>query len=283
MPTGGPSPSRHTIPRRKRNDAAGKPRSVGGSSGSSGTRACAGLSPHDRYRERASCRHTERRMTQSLVDLLLHLDQHLDLLFAQMGMWTYAVIFLIVFAETGLVVTPFLPGDSLLFATGALAARGLIPPIVLGALLSAAAIAGDTVNYWIGQAAGPRVFRQEHSRFFKREYLDRTQRFFERYGSLTIVLARFVPIVRTFAPFVAGIGRMAYGRFLFYNVVGGIVWVTAFVAIGYFFGNLPVVRQHFSLAIGVVIVLSGVPILVELWRHRRRSSANEDFWRKAGV
>jgi membrane-associated protein len=209
-------------------------------------------------------------MTQSLVDLLLHLDQHLDLLFAQMGMWTYAVIFVIVFAETGLVVTPFLPGDSLLFATGALAARGLIPPIVLGVLLSVAAIAGDTVNYWIGQVAGPRVFRQEHSRFFKREYLDRTQRFFERYGSLTIVLARFVPIVRTFAPFVAGIGRMAYGRFLFYNVLGGIVWVTAFVALGYFFGNLPAVREHFTLAIGVVIVLSGVPILVELWRHRRR-------------
>ncbi len=209
-------------------------------------------------------------MTQSLVDLLLHLDRHLDLLFAQVGMWTYAVIFVIVFAETGLVVTPFLPGDSLLFATGALAARGLIAPIVLGALLSAAAIAGDTVNYWIGQAAGPRVFRRERSRFFNRAYLDRTQRFFEQYGSLTIVLARFVPIVRTFAPFVAGIGRMAYGRFLFYNVFGGIVWVTAFVALGYFFGNLPAVREHFTLAIGVVIVLSGVPVLVELWRHRRR-------------
>jgi membrane-associated protein len=209
-------------------------------------------------------------MTQSLVDLLLHLDRHLDLLFAQMGSWTYAVIFVIIFAETGLVVTPFLPGDSLLFATGALAARGLIGPIALGALLSAAAIAGDTVNYWIGQAAGPRVFRQERSRFFKREYLNRTQRFFEQYGSLTIVLARFVPIVRTFAPFVAGIGRMAYGRFLFYNVLGGIVWVTAFVALGYFFGNLPTVREHFTLAIAVVVVLSGVPVLVELWRHRRR-------------
>lgn len=209
-------------------------------------------------------------MTQSLVDLLLHLDRHLDLLFAHMGLWTYAVIFVIIFAETGLVVTPFLPGDSLLFATGALAARGLIAPLALGALLSAAAIAGDTVNYWIGQAVGPRVFRQERSRFFKREYLDRTQRFFEEYGSLTIVLARFVPIVRTFAPFVAGIGRMAYGRFLFYNVLGGIVWVSAFVALGYFFGNLPTVREHFTLAIGVVIVLSGVPVLVELWRHRQR-------------
>lgn len=209
-------------------------------------------------------------MTQSLVDLLLHLDRHLDLLFAHMGLWTYGVIFVIIFAETGLVVTPFLPGDSLLFATGALAARGLIAPLALGALLSAAAIAGDTVNYWIGQAVGPRVFRQERSRFFKREYLDRTQRFFEEYGSLTIVLARFVPIVRTFAPFVAGIGRMAYGRFLFYNVLGGIVWVTAFVALGYFFGNLPTVREHFTLAIGVVIVLSSVPVLVELWRHRRR-------------
>lgn len=209
-------------------------------------------------------------MTQSLVDLLLHLDRHLDLLFAHMGLWTYAVIFVIIFAETGLVVTPFLPGDSLLFATGALAARGLIAPLALGALLSAAAIAGDTVNYWIGQAVGPRVFRQERSRFFKREYLDRTRRFFKQYGSLTIVLARFVPIVRTFAPFVAGIGRMAYGRFLFYNVLGGIVWVTAFVALGYFFGNLPTVREHFTLAIGVVIVLSGVPVLVELWRHRRR-------------
>src|SRR5712692_4820930 len=146
----------------------------------------------------------------------------------------------------------------------------LFDPILLGGILSLAAIAGDTLNYWIGQAAGPKVFRQERSRLFKRGHLERTRRFFERYGSLTIVLARFVPIVRTFAPFVAGIGRMAYGRFLFYNVLGGIVWVTAFGALGYFFGNLPAVREHFTLAIGVVIVLSGVPILVELWRHRRR-------------
>ncbi len=209
-------------------------------------------------------------MTQSLFDLLLHLDRHLDLLVTQYGAWTYPLVFLIVFAETGLVVTPFLPGDSLLFAAGALAARGLFDPILLGGILSLAAIAGDTLNYWIGQATGPKVFRQERSRLFNRGHLERTRRFFEQYGSLTIVLARFVPIVRTFAPFVAGIGRMAYGRFLFYNVVGGVVWVTVFVAIGYFFGNLPVVRQHFSLTIAVIVVLSGVPAVVEVWRHRRR-------------
>lgn len=209
-------------------------------------------------------------MTQSLVDLLLHLDRHLDLLLAQVGTWTYGVIFAIVFAETGLVVTPFLPGDSLLFAAGTLAARGGLSPLALGLLLSAAAVAGDTVNYWIGQAVGPRAFRGDRSRLLNRNHLDRTRRFFERYGSLTIVLARFVPIVRTFAPFVAGIGRMAYGRFLFYNVVGGVVWVSAFIALGYFFGNLPVVRDHFSVAVGLVIALSGVPIVVEWLRHRQR-------------
>lgn len=207
---------------------------------------------------------------QSLLELLLHLDRHLDLIIHQYGAWTYALLFLIVFAETGFVVTPFLPGDSLLFAAGTLAARGRIDPILLGVVLASAAIAGDTVNYWIGQTAGPTVFRQDRSRMFRREHLDRTQRFFERYGNMTIVLARFVPIVRTVAPFVAGMGRMSYGRFLFYNVAGGAAWVAIFVAVGYSFGNIPLVRRNFSLMIFAIIVLSVVPAVVEAWHRRSR-------------
>lgn len=208
---------------------------------------------------------------QDVLEFLLHLDQRLDLIIHQYGIWTYALLFLILFAETGFVVTPFLPGDSLLFAAGTLAARGLINPILLAVLLAAAAIAGDTVNYWFGHAAGPAVFHDSHPRRLNRTYLARTRLFFERYGNMTIVLARFVPIVRTFAPFVAGIGRMPYRRFLMANVGGGVAWVGSLVAIGYAFGNLPIVRKNYSLVIAAIILASSlVPVVLEAWRRRRR-------------
>jgi membrane-associated protein len=207
-----------------------------------------------------------------LADLFLHLDRHLGEIIAQYGVWTYAILVLIVFCETGLVVTPFLPGDSLLFAAGSLAALGAgLDPLLLFLLLTAAAIAGDTVNYWVGAWLGKGVTEGRY-RFIRRDYLDRTHRFYERHGGKTIVLARFVPIIRTFAPFVAGVGTMTYARFLTYNVVGGVAWVGLFVWAGYSFGNLPIVKENFSMVILAIIVLSMVPIAVEAlkaWRERQ--------------
>jgi membrane-associated protein len=217
---------------------------------------------------------------RDLLDFILHLDTHLDALLSAYGALTYAVLFVVIFLETGVVVTPFLPGDSLLFAAGALAARGSLDRVMLVAALSAAAVLGDTVNYWIGSLIGPRVFR-ERSRWFRRDYLDRTHRFYETYGGITIVLARFVPIFRTFVPFVAGIGRMTYWRFLVYNVAGGVAWVTMFVLGGYLFGNLPVVRRNFTLVMAAIVLLSLIPAVVEVIRHRSRSSS-EDRARRAG-
>jgi membrane-associated protein len=205
-------------------------------------------------------------MTQA-VDLFLHLDEHLANVFTTYGTWTYAILFAIIFLETGVVVTPFLPGDSLLFAAGALCATGGMNPVVLFVLLTIAAILGDSVNYAIGRHIGPRVFRED-VRWLKREHLERTQKFYEKHGGKTIVLARFLPIVRTFAPFVAGVGSMNYGRFVFYNVAGGIAWTSIFVFGGYFFGNLPVVREHFELVILGIIGVSVVPILWELVKKR---------------
>jgi membrane-associated protein len=205
----------------------------------------------------------------TLVDLFLHLEEHLNTILAHYGGWTYLILFLIVFCETGLVVTPFLPGDSLLFATGALAAGGPLDVRLLFVLLSVAAIAGDTVNYWIGSIVGPRVFTDK-VRFLKREHLEKTHRFYERYGGKTIVLARFMPIIRTFAPFVAGIGRMTYWRFASYNVFGGILWVGLFLFGGYYFGNLPFVEKNFSLVILAISVVSILPGVVEYVRERRR-------------
>jgi membrane-associated protein len=204
-----------------------------------------------------------------LVDVFLHLDRHLMEIVQAYGTWTYAILFAIVFCETGLVVTPFLPGDSLLFAAGALAATGALDPLALIVLLIVAAVAGDTVNYWAGRAVGPRVFREEY-RFLNRKHLDRTHRFYEKHGGKTIVLARFVPIVRTFAPFVAGVGTMGYARFWAYNVVGGVVWVAGFVLVGYWFGNLPLVKRNFSLVIVAIVLLSVAPIVFEFWKARRQ-------------
>ncbi len=208
---------------------------------------------------------------KSLIDILLHLDVHLDLVIRSYGFWTYGILFLIIFLETGLVVTPFLPGDSLLFAAGTFAALGSLDVTWLIILLSIAAIAGDTANYWIGHASGPKVFSKEKSRLFNREYLHRTHQFYEKYGGKTIIIARFVPIVRTFAPFVAGIGSMTYGRFIAYNVMGGIGWVIILVFGGYFFGNIPFIKNNFSFAIAAIIILSILPGIIEFIRHRKGS------------
>lgn len=206
---------------------------------------------------------------KTTIDFFLHLDKHLAEIIAQYGTWTYAVLAAIVFAETGLVILPLLPGDSLLFAAGAFAALGSLNPWILFFLLALMAVVGDTVNYWVGAAIGPRAFTGE-IRWLKREYMDRTHAFFERHGGKTIILARFVPIIRTFAPFVAGVGTMSYPRFLAYNVIGGVVWVGLFVWAGYFFGNLPVVRDNFSLVILFIIGISVIPIIVGIVRERRR-------------
>jgi len=203
----------------------------------------------------------------SVFEAFLHIDRHLLDLSMTYGIWIYAILFLIVFLETGVVVTPFLPGDSLLFATGALAAAGVLDLGVVLVLLSAAAIIGDNMNYWIGRSIGPRVFTED-SRWLKREYLLQTKRYYERHGGKTVVLARFMPIVRTFSPFVAGIGRMSYPRFLAFDVGGGIFWVCGFGLLGYFFGNAPVVKQNFGLVIVAVIVLSLVPLFIEVVRAR---------------
>ncbi len=208
---------------------------------------------------------------QQLIDFILHIDTHLGEMIRNYGTWTYLILFLIIFCETGFVVTPFLPGDSLLFACGAIAeSTGAMDPTVLCILLSIAAIAGDTVNYWIGAYIGPKAFTKEDSRFFKKEYLIRTHEFYEKYGGKTIILARFMPIIRTFAPFVAGIGKMTYTRFLAYNVIGGIVWIISFVLLGYFFGKLPVVKKNFTLVIIAIIFLSILPSIIEVIRHRKR-------------
>ncbi|HYB43145.1 MAG TPA: DedA family protein [Candidatus Methylomirabilis sp.] len=211
-------------------------------------------------------------MIHQLVDGLLHIDRHLSAVIEHFGVWTYLILFLIVFCETGLVVTPFLPGDSLLFAVGTFAAAGALDLRLVLLLLSAAAVAGDTVNYAIGYRVGPQIFRKSDTRFLNREYLERTHRFYERHGAKTIVIARFVPIIRTFAPFVAGIGRMSYPRFLCYNVAGGVGWIAILVLGGYAFGNVPIVRRNFSLAILAIIAASILPGVIEVLRQRRRSS-----------
>jgi len=207
-------------------------------------------------------------LIRTFIEISLHLDKHIDLLIRSYGAWTYGILFLIIFLETGLVVTPFLPGDSLLFAGGTFAALGSLDVKWLIFSLSVAAIAGDTVNYWIGYTAGPKVFNKEKSRFLNKEYLYRTHRFYEKYGGKTIILARFIPIIRTFAPFVAGIGTMTYRRFILYNVSGGIAWVLLLVLGGYMFGNIPVIKQNFSLVIFAIIILSILPGIIEFLRHR---------------
>lgn len=209
---------------------------------------------------------------KKLLDIALHLDKYLSAIIQQYGLWTYAILFAVVFVETGFVVMPFLPGDSLLFAAGTFAALKTLEVGWLILVLSAAAIIGDTVNYWVGHYVGPKVFAKEKARFFKKEHLDRTRAFYEKHGGKTIIIARFVPIIRSFAPFVAGIGRMSYGRFIVYNVVGGVGWVVLLVGAGYFFGNIPFVKKNFSLAILAIIAISTVPIVTEYLRHRKKKT-----------
>jgi len=205
-----------------------------------------------------------------LIDLFLHLDVHLNELILQYGAVTYIILFLVIFAETGLVVTPFLPGDSLLFAAGTFAAIGSFDVALLFILLCIAAILGDTVNYWVGHYIGPKVFHKE-TKFIKKEYLVRTHNFYEKHGGITIIIARFVPIIRTFAPFVAGVGAMTYSKFILYNVTGGIIWVAMFVFGGYYFGNIPVVKNNFSIVIVVIILISVLPGVIEYLRHKAKN------------
>lgn len=208
-------------------------------------------------------------LIQTVIDIFLHVDEHLNVIILNYGTWTYALLFMIIFMETGFVVTPFLPGDSLLFAAGTFAALGSLEIASLFLLLFVAAVLGDTVNYWIGNRVGPPVFERNY-RFLKQEHLERTQAFYDKHGGKTIVLARFVPIVRTFAPFVAGVGTMPYGRFLTFNVFGAFIWTGIFLFLGYFFGNIPVVRQNFELVIPAIIFVSVLPMIVEYARSRGR-------------
>jgi membrane-associated protein len=209
---------------------------------------------------------------RTIVDLFLHLDKHLSQVISHYGVWTNLILFLIVFAETGLVVTPFLPGDSLLFAAGTFAALGALDARLLLVLLVAAAIIGDTVNYWVGAWIGPRAF-SGRVRWLRKDYLDRTHAFYEKHGGKTIIIARFIPIIRTFAPFVAGVGAMSYGKFLLYNVVGAVLWVGLFVLGGFFFGNIPVVKENFTIVILAIIAISVMPIVLEAVRARRGEPA----------
>jgi len=208
-------------------------------------------------------------LIKTFFDIFMHLDKHLGGVIQTYGVWTYLILFLIIFCETGLVITPILPGDSLLFAAGAFAAIGALDAGWLFLLLSIAAVAGDTVNYTIGSYLGPKIFHREKVRFLNQEYLDRTHRFYEKHGGKTIIIARFMPIIRTFAPFVAGIGSMTYMRFISYNVVGGLIWIATFIFGGYFFGNIPLVKRNFTLVILVIIFLSILPGIIEFFRQRQ--------------
>ena len=210
---------------------------------------------------------------RSLFDFVLHIDKNLELLISQYGVWLYLILFVIVFCETGLVVTPFLPGDSLLFAAGALAAStGQLNVFILWVLLCVAAVLGDTVNYAIGKKLGVSIF-SDNARVLKTQYLRKTEAFYEKHGNKTIILARFVPIVRTFAPFVAGVGSMQYRRFITYNVIGGVVWVTLFLTVGYLIGNIPIIKNNFSLVTILIIIVSVVPMVLEVLKERRERAA----------
>jgi membrane-associated protein len=208
-----------------------------------------------------------------LIDFILHIDRYLTVIIGQIGVWTYAPLFLVVFVETGLVITPFLPGDSLLFAAGALTALENSPlnVVLLWALMATAAILGDTANYWIGKIIGPKVFHKENVRLLNKKHLKKAHEFYEKYGGITIILARFMPFIRTFAPFVAGIGKMTYWKFLAYNVIGGIAWIAGFTLLGFFFGGLEYVKKNFTLVIAAIIVISVMPGVIEYIRQRRRA------------
>jgi membrane-associated protein len=217
---------------------------------------------------------------KDLIDVILHLDTHLVELVSRYGTFSYAILFAIIFCETGLVVTPFLPGDSLLFAIGALSAKGALDVYTAAFLLMLAAILGDSTNYWIGYFVGPKVFRSESSRWFNRTHLERTNAFYEKYGAKTVIIARFMPIIRTFAPFVAGIGRMNYPRFLFFSVVGSFFWIGLFIAAGYVFGNIPIVKSNFTIVVLAIIFISLLPAIIEAARARRERKQSLGNWNR---
>lgn len=210
---------------------------------------------------------------QTIIDVFLHLDVHLGQVIKDYGTFTYLILFLVLFCETGLVVTPFLPGDSLLFAAGTFAALGALDLYWLLMLLYLAPILGDSSNYWIGRIVGPKIFHREDVRFLNRKHLDRTHQFYEKHGGKTVVIARFMPIFRTFAPFVAGIGKMNYLKFVSFSIGGTLAWISCFVLAGYFFGNIPLVKKNFTLAIMAIIAVSLIPGVVEFIRHRRSRAA----------
>ncbi len=211
-------------------------------------------------------------LIKNFFDIFMHVDRHLNEIIVHYGFWSYLILFLIIFCETGLVVTPFLPGDSLLFAAGALSTGTSLDVGWVFVLLSIAAIAGNTVNYWIGYYVGPKVFHKKDVPFLNREYLERTHRFYEKHGGKTIIIARFIPIIRTFAPFVAGLGFMTHWRFTVYNISAGMAWVAIFVFGGYFFGNIPYIKHNFSFVILAIIFISILPGIIEILRHRFRTS-----------
>lgn len=210
---------------------------------------------------------------QYLFDIFLHLDKHLNDIINQYGTLTYAILFLVIFAETGFVFTPFLPGDSLLFAAGTFAASGSFNVHILFLLLASAAFIGDNVNYWVGRKLGSKLF-ERNNRFLKKKYLDKTHKFYEKNGGKTIILARFFPIIRTFSPFVAGLGSMWYSKFVLNDITGAIIWVSVFVYAGFFFGNIPVIKNNFSIVIVAIILISSLPAIIEFIRHRKSLSNN---------
>lgn len=217
-------------------------------------------------------------MIKTFFEILLNLDQYLNFFVQNFGIWTYLVIFAVIFAETGLVIIPFLPGDSLLFALGTLAAKEILNIWWLIILLSAASILGDSINYTIGKYFSDKIINKTFGRFVKKEYLDKTHSFYEKYGGKTIIIARFVPIVRTFAPFVAGIGKMSYSKFIAYNVSGGILWVSSIISAGYFFGNIPVIKNNFTIVVLTIIFISVLPGIIEFLKFKlsKKTSASQN-------
>lgn len=213
---------------------------------------------------------------RTFVDIMLHLDKYLNVILQNCGMWTYAILFLIIFCETGLVVTPFLPGDSILFATGALASIGSLNIYNLFIIFFVSAVAGDTINYHIGKKIGAGILEKETIKYINKDYLKKAQSFYEKHGSMTIVLGRFIPIIRTFVPFVAGIGIMSYSKFIIYNVLGGFLWIALFLGGGYFFGELPFIKQNFSLIVIAIIIISIIPAIVAFIKAKRKGSTKED-------
>jgi membrane-associated protein len=213
---------------------------------------------------------------KNFVDIILHLDKYLEQIVGQYQNLTYLILFLVIFAETGLVVAPFLPGDSLLFAAGSIAALGSIDVNLLFIILFVAAVLGDTVNYSIGKYIGPKVFKEDY-KFLKKEYLYKAHSFYEKYGGKTIIIARFIPIIRTFAPFVAGIGEMTYAKFIIYNIVGGLVWCSSFIYAGYFFGNISIVKKNFTIVIFAIILISILPAVIEIVKGRMKSNRTKSI------